>query len=103
VVAFMALLYSWSSFLRREFPSLRFAMFMITAMAPWHRARMSSRSGGSGSCSASVACVRACVLRIVSFMIGVLACGLGSMLLAAFISREMRFSCLVSDFVMGGV
>ena len=82
---------------------MRFALFMITAMALWHRAGMSSRSGGSGSCSTSVTCVRVCVVRILSMMIGVLACGLGSMLLAVSLSREMRFSCLVSDFVMGGV
>ena len=74
---------------------------MIIAMALWHRAGMSSRSGGSGSCSTSVACVRVCVVRIVSVMIWVFACSLGSMILAVFLSREMRFSCLVSDFVRG--
>ena len=35
-------------------------------------------------------------------MVGVLVFGLGSMLLAVFLSRVMRFRCLVSDFVMGG-
>ncbi len=44
-----------------------------------------------------------CVVRDVSFAFGVLAFGLGSMLLALFLSLEMRFICLVSDFVMGGV
>ena len=47
--------------------------------------------------------MRVCVVRIVSIMIGVFACGSGSMFLAVFLIRDMRFSCLVSDFVMGGV
>ena len=33
---------------------------------------------------------------------GVLVYGLGSMRFAVFLSRVMRFDCLVSDFVMGG-
>ena len=37
-----------------------------------------------------------------SDVIGVLVFGLGSMPLALFLSRVMRFSCLVSNFVMGG-
>ncbi len=50
-----------------------------------------------------MACVRVCVVRVVSVTFGVLALGLGSMFLAVFLSLMMRFSCLVSDFVMGGV
>ena len=82
---------------------MRFDLFMITAIALWHRAGISSRSGGSGSCSTSVACVRGWVERVVSMKVGVLVFGLGNMLLAVFLSRVMRFCCLVSDFVMGGV
>ena len=103
MVAFRALLYIWSSFFRRESASLRFALFMITDMALWRRDGISSSSGGSGSCSISVACVRVCVVRVESFVIGVSVFFLGSKLLAVFLSRVMRFSCLVSDFVMGGV
>jgi len=40
-----------------------------------------------------------CVGSVVN---GVLVFGLGSICLAVFPSRVMRFSCLVSDFVMGG-
>ena len=50
-----------------------------------------------------MACVRVCVVRVVSIMIGASVFGLGSMLLAVFLSRVIRLSCLVSDFVMGGV
>ena len=81
---------------------MRFALFVITAIALWHSAGISSRGGGSASCSTSVACVRVCVVRVVSAALGVLAFGLESMFLAAFLSLEMRFSCLVSDFVMRG-
>ncbi len=91
-----------SSFLRRELASLRLALFMIAVIALWHRAGISSSCGGSVSCSTSVACVRVRVVRVVSVATGVLAFGLGSMLLAVFLSLEMRFSCLVSDFVIGG-
>ena len=35
-------------------------------------------------------------------MVGMLVFGLGSMLLALFLSRVSRFSCFVSDFGMGG-
>ena len=98
MVAFMAFLYRWSSFFRRESDSLRFALFI----ALWHRVGMSSSFGGSWSCSTSVACVRVCVVRGVSMAFGVSVFGLGSKFLAMFRSFEMRFSCLVSDFVMGG-
>ena len=76
---------------------------MIIVIALWHRAGISSRCGGFASCSASVACLRVCVVRAVSVAFGVLAFGFGSMFLAVFLSLEMRFSCLVSDFVIGGV
>ncbi len=102
MVAFGAFLYSLSSFLRREIASLRLALFMIVVIALWHRAGISSSCGGSVSCSTSVACVRVCVVRVVSVAFGVLAFGLGSMILAVFLSLKMRFSCLLSDFLMGG-
>ena len=49
-----------------------------------------------------MACVRVCVVLVESVVIGVSVLGLGSMLLAVFLSLVMRFSYLVSDFVMGG-
>ena len=49
-----------------------------------------------------MACVRACVERGLSIAFGVSAFGLGIRFLAMFRSFEMRLSCLVSDFVMGG-
>ncbi len=49
-----------------------------------------------------MACARVCVVRVVSAAFGVLALDLGSMFLAVFLSLEMRFSFLVSDFVMEG-
>ena len=78
------------------------ALFMITAMALWHRAGMSSSLGGSGSFRTSLACVRVCMVCAELVVVGVSVFGLGSMLLAVFLSRVMRLSCLVSDFVMGG-
>ena len=96
-------LYSWSSFLRKELASLRLALFMILVIALWQRAGISSSYGGSASCSTSVACVRVCVVRGVPLAFGVSAFGLGSRFLAVFRSLDMRFSYLVSDFVMGGV
>ena len=68
----------------------------------WHKAGISPSSGGSGSCRTSLAWVRVCVVLLVSVVIGLSVFGLGSMVLAVFLSLEMRFSCLVSDFVMGG-
>ena len=82
--------------------SLRFALITIVAMALWHSAGISSSSGRSGSCKTSFACVRVCVVLLGSVVICVSVFGLGSMLLAVFLSLVMRFSCLVSDFVMGG-
>ena len=45
--------------------------------------------------------MRVCVVRVVSVAFGVLALDLGSMFLAVFLSLVLRFSCFVSDFVMG--
>ena len=95
-------LYSLSSFFRRVSASLRFALFTMAAMALWHSAGISSSSGGSGSYKTSLACVRVCVGFLGLVVMGVSVFGLWSMLLAAFLSLAMRFSCLVSDFVMGG-
>ncbi len=81
---------------------MRLALFMVTAMALWHRAGMFSSSDGSGSCRTSLACVRVFVVCLMSIVVGVAVFGLGSMLLAVFPSRVMRLSFLVSDFVMGG-
>ena len=49
-----------------------------------------------------MACVRICMVCVESVVISVLVFGLGSMRLAVFLSRVMRFSCLVSEFVMRG-
>ncbi len=102
MVPFWALLYSWSSFSRRESASLRFDLFTIVAMALWHKAGISSSSDGSESCRISLAWVRVCVVCLVLGVIGVSVFGLESMLLAVFLSLVIRFSCHVSDFVMGG-
>ena len=50
-----------------------------------------------------MACVRVCVVRVASSVVEASVFGLGIMLLAVFLSRVMRFGCLVSDFVMGGL
>ena len=50
-----------------------------------------------------MACVRVCVVLVVSIVVGASVFGLGSMFFAVFLSRVIRLSCLVSDFVMGGV
>ena len=81
--------------------NLRLALFMIVSIALLHNAGMSSRVGGSGSCSTVLACVwvyLACreLVSVVAFVFG-----LGSMFLAVFLSRMIRFSCILSDFVMG--
>ena len=49
-----------------------------------------------------IACVRVCVVCVVSSVVGVSGFGLESMFLAVFLSLVIRRSCLVSDFVMGG-
>ena len=54
------------------------------------------------SCNILVACVRVCVVRVVSVLVGASVLDLGSMFLAVFRSLVSRRSCLVSDFVMGG-
>ncbi len=102
MVSLRAFLYSWSSFFLRESASLRFALFTIAAMALWHRAGISSSSGGSGSCKTSLACVRVCVVLLGLVVNGVSVFGLGTMLFAVFLSLVMRLSCRVSDFVIGG-
>ena len=84
------------------FVSFRFALFMIAAIALWQRVGISWSSGGAESCSIFVACVRVCVVCVVSSVGGVSGFGLGSMFLAVFLSLVIRRSCLVSDFVMGG-
>jgi len=80
---------------------LRFALYMIVAMALLHKAGISSSMDGYGSCSNSMACVWVCLVCWGSVVAGVLVFGFGSMVLAVFLSRVMRYSCLVSDFVMG--
>ena len=95
-------LYSLSSFFLRVSTSLRFALITMAAMALWHIAGISCSSGGSESCSTSLACVRVCVGYLELVVIGVSVFVLWSMILAAILSLVMRFSCLVSDFVMGG-
>ena len=82
---------------------MRLALFMIVAMALLHKAGMSSRLGGSERCSTSLSCVWVCLVYWESVVVRVLVFGLGSMRLAVFLSRVIRFSCLVYDFVMGGV
>ena len=81
--------------------SLRFALFIMAAVALWHSAEISSSSGGSGSCRTSLAYVHVCVSVLGLDVIGVSVVGLGGMMLAVFLSLVMRLSCLVSDFVMG--
>ena len=85
------------------FVSFRFALFMIATIALWQRVGISWSSGGAESCSIFVACVWVCAVCVVSSVGGVSGFGLGSMFLAVFLSLVIRRSCLVSDFVMGGV
>ena len=82
---------------------MRLALLMIVAIALLHKTGMSSRLDGSGSCSTSLACVWACLVCCGSVVVVACVFGLGSMFLAGFLSRVMRFSrCLVSDYVMEG-
>ena len=81
---------------------MRLALFMLTAIALLHIAEMSSILGGSGSCRTSLACVWLCLVLLRSEVSGVLVFALGSMFLAMFLTRVLRFSCLVSDFVIEG-
>ena len=89
-------------FFVRSWLAFRLALFVIVVIALWHKAGISPSCGGSPRRSTSVACVRVCVVRGVSMAFGVSVFGLGSRFLAMFRSLEMRFSCLVSDFGMGG-
>ena len=79
---------------------MRLVLLIIVAMALLHRDEISSSLGGSWSCSTSLACVWDRLVCWGSVVVGVIVLGLGSMLLAVFLSRVMRFSCLVSDFAM---
>ena len=81
--------------------SLRLTLLMIEAMALLHIVGMSSSLGESERWSTSVACVCVCLLSWGSVVGALLVLGSGSMRLAVFLSRVMRFSCFVSAFVMG--
>ena len=72
-------------------------------MALLHRTGISSRLGGSGSCSTSLAYVWVCLVCCGSVAVVEFIFGLGSKFLAVFLSRVMLFSCLVAHFAMGGV
>ncbi len=50
-----------------------------------------------------MSCVWVFVVLVGSVVIGASIFGLGSMFCAVFLSRVIRLSCRVSDFVMGGV
>ena len=76
---------------------------MMVAIALSHKVGMSSRLGGSGSFSTSLACVWVCFVRCGSMSVVALVFDLGSKFLAVLLSRVMRFSYLVFDFVTGGV
>ena len=102
VVALRALFIYLVFFFRRGSASLRLALFMTMAMTLLHKDGMSSRLGGYGSCRTSLACVRVCLVCWGSVVVGVLVFGLRSMFFAVFLSRVMRFSCLVSDLVIRG-
>ncbi len=71
------------------------------AIALLHMDGMSSRLGGSESCSTSLACVWVCFVCCGSALVIALVFDLGSKFLAVFLRRVIHFSCLVSDFVMG--
>ena len=75
---------------------------MIVAMSLLHKAGISSSFGEFLSWRSSVTCVRACLECWGSDMYGLLVFELGSMLLAVFLSRVMRLSCIISDSVMRG-
>jgi hypothetical protein len=84
---------------------MRLALFIIVAMALLHKAGMSSRLDGFGSFSTSLlACVIwVCLVCWKCVVDDVLVFGLGSIRLAVFMSRVIRFNRLVPDFVMGVV
>ncbi len=75
---------------------------MILAIALLRNTGMSSRLGGSGSWSTMLAYVWVCLVCCGSVACVAVVFGLGSRFLAVFLRRVMRFSCLVSDFVIGG-
>ena len=50
-----------------------------------------------------MACVWVCVVLVVAIVVSASVFGLGGMFCAVFLSRVIRLSCRVSDFVMGGV
>ena len=75
---------------------------MMEAMALWHRVGMSSRLGVSVSCRISLAFVYVCVIRCGSLVGGITCVGFGSKFLVVFLSLVIRFSCRVSNLVMGG-
>ena len=79
------------------------ALFMIVAIALLHKAGMSSRLGGSWNYSTWFAFLWVCLVCCGSVAVVAFVFGLGSKFLAVFLSRAMRFSCLVSYFAMGGV
>ena len=49
-----------------------------------------------------MACVWVCVVLVVSIVVGASVFSLGSMFCDVFLSRVIRLSFRVSDFVMGG-
>ena len=75
---------------------------MIVAIALLHNAGISSSLGGSGSCSTLLACVCLWLVCCGSVAVVAFVFGLGSRFFAVFLSHVTRFSCVVSDFVMGG-
>jgi len=76
---------------------------MINAMALYHSTGMSFSLGESGKWSTSDAFVCVCLVCWGTVVGVLLDLWMGSMRLAMFLSRVMRFSCLVSAFVMRGV
>jgi hypothetical protein len=62
---------------------------------------MSSKLGGPESFSTSLACVWVCMVSWGSVVNSVLVFGSGSIRLAVFLSRVMRFSRRISPFEMG--
>ena len=77
---------------------MRFALFMSVAIPLLHKVGMPSRMGGSESCGNSLACVWVCFVCYGSVAVIALVFDLGSKFLAMFLSRVLRFSCLVSVF-----
>jgi len=89
------------SFVRDIFYYILYSMIVTIALL--HKAGMFSRLGDeSESCSTSLACVWVCLVWLGSVVDGLLVFGIGSIRLTVFLSCVMHFSCLVSDFVMGG-